>query len=121
MTDLINTTGVPYKNKGDALSSSDINKINTTVNQCVGAINPMLKSVFNVNAETGLEDKQYTFDEAVRLVPTGRRTRGLKIKFLQSGDFFNEITFVGDSIEEVYWVDQNNWSNGGNMIDGGDW
>lgn len=121
MTDLLNSTGVPNKNKGDGLTSNDINRINNTVNQCVNAINPILKSTFNVNSETGNEDRQYTFAEAVNAVPAGRRVRGLKLKFLQANNYYNEITFVGDSTEETYWVDENNWSNGGNIIDGGDW
>ena len=116
----IDKTGIPSKNKGDSLSSSDFNKINSTVNLCADASNLYLKSVFDVNLELGT-DRTYTLTEAVTLVPAGRRRIGIRVRFLSSGSFYDEQTFVGDDLESESWNDPNNWSHGGNIIDGGEY
>ena len=69
----INNTGVATKNKGDGLSASDVNAINGAVNLSVNAINSMLISNFNVNAESGNLNKFYTLEEAIALVPASRK------------------------------------------------
>ena len=117
--DIINKTGIPTKNKGDGLSSSDVNKINSAVNQSVDVSNMYLKSVYDANLENGT-DRFYTFDEVVLLVPQNRRRIGLKIRFLMPSGFFEELVYVGDDMEATSWVDRNNWSRGGSIIDGGE-
>jgi hypothetical protein len=118
--DIINKTGIPTKNKGDGLSSSDVNKINSAVNQSVDVSNMYLKSVYDANLENGGTSRFYTFDEVVLLVPQNRRRIGLKIRFLMSSGFFEELVYVGDDMETTSWIDRNNWSHGGSIIDGGE-
>ena len=106
--DIISKTGIPTKNKGDGLSSSDVNKINSAVNQSVEANNLYLKSIFDANLEMGT-DRYYTLEEVLPLVPQNRRRLGFKVRFLSSTGFFDEQTFIGDSLED--WDDPNNWAN----------
>ena len=117
--DIINKTGVPTKNKGDGLSSTDVNHINSAVNQSVEVSNMYLKSVYDANLENR-SDRFYTFDEVVVLVPENRRRVGFKIRFLISTGFFEELVYVGDDLEITSWRDRNNWSHGGSIIDGGE-
>ena len=117
--DIIQKTGIPTKNKGDGLSSADVNKINSAVNQSVEVSNMYLKTVYDANLENGT-DRFYTFDEVVLLVPGNRRRIGLKIRFLMSSGFFEELTYIGDDLEVGSWRDRNNWSHGGSIIDGGE-
>ena len=115
--DIIQKTGVPTKNKGDGLSSADINKINSAVNQNVEANNLYLKSLFDANLELGTE-RYYTLAEVIALVPQNRRRIGFRVRFLNSPGFYDEQTFTGDSLD--YWDDINKWSHGGGIIDGGE-
>lgn len=117
--DIINKTGIPTKNKGDGLSSTDVNKINSAVNQNVEVSNMYLKTIYDANLENGT-NHFYTFDEVVLLVPANRRRVGLKIRFLMSSGFFEELTYVGDDLEIGSWKDHNNWCHGGSIIDGGE-
>jgi hypothetical protein len=122
MINTIEKTGIPTKKKGDGLSSADVNALNGTINNCVDAINPMLKSTFNLNAETGNFDRSYTKEEAIVEVPKTRRVKGLKIKFLDIRNTFSEFIFFGESVDDVEWENPDNWGiSGGIVIDGGDW
>jgi len=115
--DIIQKTGIPTKNKGDGLSSADFNKINSAVNQNVEANNLYLKSIFDANLEMGT-DRYYTLEEVIPLVPANRRRIGFRVRFLSSSGFYNEQTFIGDSLED--WGDTTKWGNGSRIIDGGE-
>lgn len=116
--DIINKTGIPSKNKGDSLSSTDFNKINSTVNLNADANNLYLKSIFDVNLEIGL-DRTYTLAEVITLVPQNRRRSGFRVRFLSSPGFYDEQIFIGDSLDD--WNDLGKWSHGGGIIDGGEY
>ncbi len=117
---IIQKTGIPTKNKGDGLSSSDFNKINSAVNQNVEANNLYLKSIFDANLEMGT-DQYYTLEEAISLVPVNRRRIGFKVRFLSSSGLYDEQIFNGDSLED--WNDLSKWGHEGGIIiiDGGEW
>ena len=115
--DIISKTGIPTKNNGDGLSSSDFNKINSAVNQNVEANNLYLKSVFDANLEKGT-DRYYTLEEAAQLVPVNRRRIGFRVRFLSASGAYDEQIFMGDSLEE--WNDPHKWGHGGGVIDGGE-
>lgn len=117
---IINKTGVATKNKGDGLSASDVNKINGTVNTIVDAINPILASVFNVNAELG-NTNTYTLAEAIRLVPPVRRGKGLEVKYLNRAGALDGSIYYGDTTEDTDWENLDNWGNSLRVIDGGEW
>lgn len=116
--DIIQKTEIPTKNKGDGLSSSDFNKINSAVNQNVEANNLYLKSLFDANLELGTE-KYYTLEEVIALVPASRRRIGFRVRFLRSSGFYDEQIFIGDSLED--WNDLKKWGHGGGIIDGGEY
>jgi len=116
--DIIQKTGIPTKNKGDGLSSADINRINSAVNQNVEANNLYLRSIFDVNLELGT-DRYYTLSEAISLVPQNRRRPGFRVRYLNSPGFYNELIFIGDTLDE--WNNQDKWSRGGGIIDGGEY
>jgi hypothetical protein len=116
--DIIQKTGIPTKNKGDGLSSTDFNKINSAVNQNVEANNLYLRSIFDANLEMGT-NRYYTLEEVVPLVPASRRRTGFRVRFLSSPGFYSELTFIGDSLD--YWDDLEYWCRvSGNIIDGGE-
>lgn len=116
----IKKTGVKHKNKGDGLTSGDINSINSATNNCVDALNLMMKAECNLNIETSNPDRKYTQSEAIAAVPLDRRIKGMKLRFF-NGDYYEEITFLGDSTDESEWNDIENWGTGGTIIDGGEW
>ena len=118
MMDIIQKTGVPIKNKGDGLSSSDVNKINGTVNLNVEANNLYLRSIFDVNLELGT-DQSYTLAEAIGLVPIGRRELGFKIRYINYSNFYEEKNFMGNDIND--WNDLNKWGRNDFIIDGGEY
>ncbi len=118
--DIINKTGVPHKNKGDGLSSSDVNRINSTVNLGIEANNLFLKSTFDINLEYGTT-RTYTLGEVIAQVPTSRRRIGMKIRFLNAPKEYEEFTYVGEDLEVETWNDTHNWSHDCNFIDGGEW
>ena len=117
--DIISKTTVPSKNKGDGLSSNDVNSINGTLNSCVSAINPMLQGYFNINAESGNFSRSYTAQEAISAVPLGRKCIGLTVRYKDENNDFIEITFVGESTED--WDNLDNWVTSKRYIDGGEW
>jgi hypothetical protein len=116
--DIINKTEIPTKNKGDGLSASDINRINSAVNQNVEANNLYLKSIFDANLELGT-DRYYTLAEVIPLVPQNRRRTGFRVRFLSSPGFYDEQTVIGDSLND--WNDPLKWGHGGGIIDGGEY
>ena len=117
----INKTGVSTKGKGDPLTAADINAINGTTNACVDAVNYLLKSVCDINQETGQYEREYTINQAILAVPTGRRRLGLKIRFLTEGRKYTEYSFIGSSTSDESWYNAGNWSIEINILDGGEW
>lgn len=119
--DTIKKTGVQRKNKGAPLSSSDINSINDVANNCVDAINSILKAECNINQETGRLDRFFTEAEAIAAVPESRRLRGLRLRYFAAPGYFEDITYIGDSTDPDSWSDPDNWGTGSMVIDGGEW
>lgn len=117
--EIIQKTGVPTKNKGDGLSSTDVNRINGAVNQSIDANNLFLKIIFDANLEQGTT-RSYTLQEAIILVPESRRRTGLKVRFLTSTGIYDELIYIGDDISSENWNNPDNWSRGSTIIDGGE-
>lgn len=121
--DIINKTNIPKKQVGDKLSSEDINRINSSVNQSIDAINQLLKSDCNINQEIGDYNKEINLSDAVEFVPKSRRSRGMCIKFLSS-DTHKYITYIyqGEDTSDEEWNKSDNWEElGFDYIDGGIW
>lgn len=120
MINIIETTKVAEKGKGDALTAADINKINSTVNKCVEAINSGLTNVFDVCHELEDHTTPRTLSEAALEVPKERRHLGLKLRFLES-DGITEMFYIGTGVDDSVWGNEDNWSTGMEIIDGGVW
>lgn len=118
MNNLLEKTGVSTKNKGDGLTASDINAINSKVNDEVIICNSYLKNFCNVNQELG-DNKQRSILEAIKDIPTARRLPGLTIKFLGGNGKFVEMIYGGEDTEG--WENTDNWYPVVNRIDGGEW
>lgn len=116
---IINKTGVPEKKVGDGLNASEVNEINSTLNQGVDIINIFLKSFCNLNLECGDFSKVFTLSSAINAVPELRRTPGMLISFLGSNKRYNQYIFSGSNIED--WKTKSLWQPIVNHIDGGEW
>lgn len=119
MNYLLNKTGVGQKGVGDGLKANDINSINATVNKEVDVINDLLCTICNINQELGDYSRQLTLGIALSLVPEGRRTPGMSIRFLNLDNRFVEYIFCGEDIED--WSDTNYWKPFIARVDGGEW
>lgn len=121
--DLLNKTGVGNKNPGDSLTSKDINSINTTINNCVDAVNYILKQYCNVNLEVNDPERYFTLSEAAMLVPKSRRFVGMKLIFLEStSKSMQEFLYIGKDTSDGNWNSSDNWKQTIiNLIDGGVW
>lgn len=117
---LIDRTTVRRKEKGDGLSSSDVNSINETVNKLVEFANCYLSKYCDINIEFGTPVSVYTLETAIDLVPDERRNVGFKVKFRGVGGKFYEYVFAGDSTLEPVWYNLDNWDPVMETIDGGE-
>lgn len=119
---LVEETGVPIKGVGSPLSSKEVNQINTTLNTEVAVGNAFLKNECFINAEIGNYVRQYSLLDALKIVPTDRRTPGMKIKFRNSQGTFSEYIYCGDAVSTEDWENTDNWrSDTSAFIDGGEW
>ncbi len=126
MSELLEKTGVPVKNPGDGLSSSDINAINETTNEIVDAFNTLTKSTCNINILLRDFERVFTLQEAINYIPSERKKSGLSIKFLASQEKFVEYIFISsdidpDVVSPESWENLENWKGTFEEIDGGTW
>lgn len=119
---ILEKTGVPIKTPGMKLSAEDINKINSTTNNCVDAINYLLVDTCNINEEVGDHTRSFTLAEAIKLVPSGRRYPGILIRFKEKTTLrYEEYTYMGDYTNTAEFENPENWGSGISVIDGGEW
>lgn len=118
---LIDKTGVDQKKPGAALSSSDINKMNGTINILVETVNSLLKNTININEESGDYNRTYTLDSAIEFIKeTNRRVIGTIIKF--RGHYgFEEYIYSGPNVSDEEWGNINNWGLTIKTVDGGEY
>ena len=116
---IVNKTNVPEKKVGDGLNASEVNAINSTLNQEVEVGNSFLKSFCNLNQECGDFSKTFSLGTAINSVPEARRSSGMTISFLGSNKKYNQYIFSGSDIKD--WKTQSLWSPVVSVIDGGEW
>jgi len=126
MEELIETTGISSFNAGEKLSSSKLNKLNTTINEVVGVVNrDLLKGTINLNKELGDSSTTWTLKQVIREIPLNRRAIGLSVTFLEDNSgtpAWITYTFLGESLEDIDWYDELKWQCGEfDIIDGGEW
>lgn len=113
---MLNKTGVNFM-PGSGLKSSDLNRINDTVNKLVDIINSLLKDRCNINIEILGNTRELSLEEALELVPSDRRVRGITIKFNQADFGWCSYIYTGD-----VWEDIDSWTKlefESDVIDGG--
>jgi hypothetical protein len=124
MSGLISGTTVPSKKLGDKLYHTDINSINNTVNSTVAAVNNSLKSFCNVNLEEYADPtKEMLLQDAIVSVGKGRRTLGMRIRFLCSEThLWDTYDYIGKSVSKENWENPDNWISADQVdeIDGGE-
>ena len=133
--ELLDKTIIRTKVPGDTLTSKEINSINTAVNNLVSYTNAMISKYCDINLEYGNSKKQFSLGTAVSVVPAGRRTIGMKIRFFNFDNNYSEYSFIGSATDEDSWKSEKNWINESKssssedvevntnitVIDGGEW
>lgn len=117
--ELIGQTGLIFKS-GQKLTSSDLSKMNNTINDLVVAVNYLLKGIYNLNQELNNFDRKFDLDEAITLVSRTRRAKGMKIRFLSCNGKYVEYSYIGESLELADFTNENNWVDNISFIDGGE-
>jgi len=117
--ELIGQTGLIFKS-GQKLSSSDLSKMNSTINSLVNAVNYLLKGIYNLNQEINDFERKFNLDEAIKLVSRARRSKGMKIRFLSNSGKYVEYSYIGESLELSDFINESNWVDNIGFIDGGE-
>lgn len=118
--ELLRGTGIDKFIVGQGLSSAIMNQLNDAINMNAHALNVLLKSNINLNAEVGNYEKTFTFSEAINQVPVSRRIPGIKLRFIDTlTKSWAEYIFTGTDSSE--WEDEDCWNySSSNIIDGGE-
>lgn len=124
MSGLISGTTVPYKKLGDKVYHTDVNSINSVVNNTASAVNNSLRSFCNVNIEEYADPtKEMLLQVAIASVGKSRRTQGMRIRFLCSETHrWDTYDYISDSISKENWENPSNWISADQVdeIDGGE-
>lgn len=118
--ELLRGTGIDKFIVGQGLSSAIMNQLNDAINMNAHALNVLLKSNINLNAEVGNYEKTFTFSEAINQVPVSRRIPGIKLRLIDTPTkSWAEYIFTGTDSSE--WEDEGCWNySSSNIIDGGE-
>lgn len=118
--ELLEGTGIDKFNVGQDLSLAIINQLNDAININARALNTLLKSNINLNAEVGNYKETFTFSEAINQVPVSRRIPGIKLRFIDTlTKTWVEYIFIGSNSSE--WEDEGCWNHSlSNIINGGE-
>lgn len=118
--ELLGGTGIDKFNVGQGLSSAIMNQLNDAINMNARALNTLLKSDINLNAEVGDYKKTFTFSEAINQVPVSRRISGIKLRYIDTlTKTWVEYVFTGTDSSE--WEDEGCWNYSlSSIISGGE-
>lgn len=117
MKKFIENTGLSFS-PGQSLKTSDLNTMNNTINKLVNSVNNLMSGLFDYNVETDNYEPT-SLTEAIH--KTTRRALGMKIRFLGFNSVYEEYSFLGQSVDDDDWFNENNWTSGPHDIDGGLW
>ena len=108
----INETGISF-NSGEQLTAFKLQTLNNRINELIKAVNNILKGSYDINLEINDFSRKLSLSEAINLVSKNRRSLGMKIRYLAS--------YIGTTLEDSDWMDENNWSyRQDNIVDGGE-
>lgn len=116
----INETGISF-NSGEQLTAFKLQTLNNRINELINAVNNILKGSYDVNLEIKDFSRKLSLSEAINLVSKNRRSLGMKIRYLALNDCYAEYSYIGTTLEDSDWMDENNWSyRQDNIVDGGE-
>lgn len=116
---LINKTAAKFVD-GQKPTLADLQRLTETVNSLVEAVNLMLKGKVDLNFEYNDQERQFTISEAAEAVLNKRRAIGQKLRFKNMNNKYVEYSYVGSTLDEESWLDENNWVISLDTIDGGE-
>lgn len=119
--ELLTKTILPVKQKGDTLSTAEVNSLNNTVNALVDCVNVLIKKYCNLNSEIGDDSRTFTLAEVVTLVPQSRRSPGMSVRFLGEDNIYHTYIYLNSEIGNAFWTNLENWYPDNTIIDGGVW
>lgn len=90
------------------------------INELVAAENKRMTLEINLNQEYNNPTRVFTPDEAFRLSKDIVRAYGLRLKFLGAAGRYLEYTYLGITLDERDWLNDDNWSTGVDLVDGGE-
>jgi len=94
-------------------SDATLSNIIDKVNELIDLKNQELKEYININKESGNFSEQ-SLSSAILLVPTDRRLKGIRVRFIETSQGWNEYIWEGGQ-----WNDLTTWTK--ETINGGDW
>lgn len=120
MNRLSNGTEISSFSPGQPLSSSIMNKLNSTINNNTSVANSFLKEYINPNIEENNFTTTYSLETLISTLPVERRIPGIKLRFLGS-DGWEEYVFCSTDISK--WNNVKFWkaNDQAGIIDGGEW
>jgi len=115
----IKKTGLSFAS-GSKLTANDLIVMNNTINALVDAVNAMIMATYDVNQESGNYSATYGLSQAIQIVSGSRRQLGMKIRFLTEGGLYAEYSYVGSDLNDVNFLNTDNWVCGVDVVDGGE-
>ena len=115
----VGQTGLIFKS-GQKLSSTDLSKMNSTINELVVIVNNLLRVCYDLNLELNDYERDFDLGDAINLISQTRRAKGMKIRFLSKNGKYVEYSYVGDSLDREDFLNENNWVDTIGLIDGGE-
>lgn len=91
------------------------------INEIIVAENKRMTLEINLNQEYNDPERVFTVAEALRLSKDIMRAYGLRLRFLGSTGRYVEYSYLGTTLDERDWTDENNWCTGVDVIDGGEY
>lgn len=116
----LNKTGLDFS-AGQKLKASDLKIMNNSINNIINVINNLLRGLYDLNIELNDFDRTFTLGEAIQMIANVRRSRGMKLRFLNKNNKYVEYSYVGTTLDTIDWNNQDNWTTTLEIVDGGTW
>lgn len=90
------------------------------INEIIVAENKRMTLEINLNQEYNDPERVFLIDEALNLSKDIMRAYGLRLRFLGTTGRYVEYSYLGSSLDEHDWLNQDNWCTGVDLVDGGE-
>lgn len=102
------------------VTKNQMETIVNKINELVTAENKRMTQEINLNQEYNDATRKFNLQEALELSKNIIRAYGLRLRFLSSTGNYTEYTYLGTSLIDEDWTNENNWSTGIDVVDGGE-